>query len=645
MSTTATRYDHLTREQLVALLEKQQREKKLGLVWERDSIEPDREVNNDFVAMTLDGELSAGYTPYQNLLIEGDNYDVLRYLHLAYRGQVKVIYIDPPYNTGNGDFIYNDRFVDKEHRYRHSVWLEFMARRLELARDLLADDGVIFVSISDHEHARLVMLMDEIFPGMRVGSFVWRTRSGANDEKGRFFSVDHEYIVAYANPGFSFGGVKKALADYRNPDDDPRGKWVSGDLTKAHSLAQRPETFYTVHNPETDIYYPCDPNRVWAYATQERVKPGQRLRSMTMEQMIAEKRVLWKDEPEVAQYATEAELLAALKAGTAPANLNIYLDLERIKEDVRKGTAPEEVLEYIPPLSFWVGKKIGRLKPRLKKFAADLKTTERPISSWFAPNASVGKKDHKAALEELDADMITLLTAGYTSEGTKVLRQVMGNSGFQYPKPLSIIKQLIEQSTDPNEGHIVLDFFAGSGTTGQAVLELNQEDDGDRRFILVSSTEATEENPDKNICRDVTSRRLRNVIQGYEYPTKKGRKKVEGTGGEFAYLRSERIPVGRLHTHLKESQAWLALQQMHQLGLSPYDEERALQVLDDGFQRIVYVPEVTEETVAALEELAERDALTTRVYSPTPGLLEARVFSEHMTFARVPDAIIERFRL
>src|SRR5690606_906343 len=123
VSTTATRYDHLTREQLVALLEKQQREKKLGLVWERDSIEPDREVNNDFVAMTLDGELSAGYTPYQNLLIEGDNYDVLRYLHLAYRGQVKVIYIDPPYNTGNGDFIYNDRFVDKEHRYRHSVWL------------------------------------------------------------------------------------------------------------------------------------------------------------------------------------------------------------------------------------------------------------------------------------------------------------------------------------------------------------------------------------------------------------------------------------------------------------------------------------------------------------------------------------------
>ncbi|MER3462479.1 MAG: site-specific DNA-methyltransferase, partial [Armatimonadota bacterium] len=104
----------------------------------------------------------------------------------------------------------NDKFLDKEHRYRHSTWLEFMHRRLTLARDLLAEDGVIFVSISEHEHARLELLMEEIFPGMKVGNFVWRTRSGANDEKDWFVSVDHEYVLCYANPGFSFAGSKKA---------------------------------------------------------------------------------------------------------------------------------------------------------------------------------------------------------------------------------------------------------------------------------------------------------------------------------------------------------------------------------------------------------------------------------------------------
>src|SRR5690606_32326142 len=163
-------------------------------------------------------------------------------------------------------------------------------------------------------------------------------------------------------------------------------------------------------------------------------------------------------------------------------------------------------------------------------------------------------------------------------------RQVLGSTPFPYPKPLSVIKQLIAQSTAPREGHIVLDFFAGSGTTGQAVLELNQEDDGDRRFILVSTTEATEESPDKNICRDVTAKRLHNVIGGYTVPTKKGPQAVEGTGGEFAYLRSERIPFERLHTELAESQTWLALQQMHDLGLSPYDSNQAIQYVDDGTQ-------------------------------------------------------------
>ena len=169
-------------------------------MWERDELETDQTLNDDFVALDLLPEYSVGLAPYQNLLIEGDNYDVLRYLNIAYRGRIKCIYIDPPYNTGNQDFIYNDKFLDKEHRYRHSTWLEFMYRRLSLARDLLAEDGVIFVSISEHEHARLELLMDEIFPGMKVANFIWRTRSGANDEKDWFVSVDHEYVFVLCKP-------------------------------------------------------------------------------------------------------------------------------------------------------------------------------------------------------------------------------------------------------------------------------------------------------------------------------------------------------------------------------------------------------------------------------------------------------------
>src|SRR5690606_8308638 len=159
----AGRYAHLTREQLLRLLERRDAERQLGLVWERDEIEADRALNDDFVALELDEALSHGEAPWDNLIVEGDNYDALRYLRMTHAGRIRCIYIDPPYNTGNRDFVYNDRFVDRSHRFRHSLWLEFMYRRLQLAKDLLADDGVIFVSIDDNELFRLGMLMDRVF--------------------------------------------------------------------------------------------------------------------------------------------------------------------------------------------------------------------------------------------------------------------------------------------------------------------------------------------------------------------------------------------------------------------------------------------------------------------------------------------------
>lgn len=637
-SKTNSKYAHLSREQVEMLLEKYQTSRKLGLVWERDELEPDSSFNTDFVALELLPEHSVGIAPYQNLLIEGDNFDVLRYLNIAYRGRVKCIYIDPPYNTGNNDFIYNDKFLDKEHRYRHSTWLEFMYRRLVLARDLLTEDGVIFVSISEHEHARLELLLDEVFAGMKVANFIWRTRSGANDEKDWFVSVDHEYVLCYANPGFSFEGDVKSQKGYANPDGDDRGDWTSGDLGQGKTWLQRPDTFYPIHNPNSEVWYACDPSAVWRFSTKSRIN-GKKIRTMPMEDLIADNRIEWKPEPNPAFYKTQEELLAAIVAGTAPPNLRVYLQLNELERQVKAGEAPRKLLDNIPPLSFWVGKKIGYTKPRLKRFASELKRTEKPVSTWLLPSAL--KKNEAESLEGLDTT--TVMIAGYTSEGTALLKAMIGNKDFAFPKPLSLVKALIKQSTDAQNEDIVLDFFAGSGTTGQAVMELNTEDEGDRRFLLVSTSEATAKTPGKNVCRDITAKRLKAAIQGYTVPTKTGNKTIEGLVGEFGYLRSARIAMEVLHSQIRHDQIWLALQQMHNLGLLGFQSGELLQCLEDQSQRLVYVPTVSQEAVSALQQLVSKEAKSTVVYSGAPSLLEQRVFSEQINFLPVPEVLLERF--
>jgi adenine-specific DNA-methyltransferase len=194
----ADNYDDYSREELIRELRLRDRRPRFDLVWERKEIEHEKAVNDDFVALDFDPSLSCGEAPYRNLIIEGDNFNALRYLRMTHAGKIKCIYIDPPYNTGNRDFIYNDRFVDKEDAYRHSKWLEFMYRRLQLARDLLAEDGVIFVSIDDNEGFHLGLLMQQIF-GLQnfVGCFIWRKVDSPNDNKVAL-TPDHEYILCYA---------------------------------------------------------------------------------------------------------------------------------------------------------------------------------------------------------------------------------------------------------------------------------------------------------------------------------------------------------------------------------------------------------------------------------------------------------------
>ncbi|MFH1159213.1 MAG: site-specific DNA-methyltransferase, partial [Pseudomonadota bacterium] len=317
----ADKYSTYSKDDLIRLLRERERKPKFGLVWERDEIDHDKSVNGDFIALDLVPELSCGEAPYSNLLIEGDNFDALRYLRMTHAGQVKCIYIDPPYNTGNKDFIYNDHFIDKDDLYKHSKWLEYMYRRLVLARDLLREDGVIFVSIGEDEFANLTLLMDQVFSGMKVGTFVWRRRSGANDPTGYFTSTDHEYVICYANPNFSFQGLEKDFSSYSNFDENSQDPWKRGDLTKAHTYKQRKNAFYPIQNPRNGIWYACNPNTVWRFATEKNLKPGQKTRSPTMENHIKNNKVLFPANDKPVQYSGLNEIVQAIRNGTAPKGL------------------------------------------------------------------------------------------------------------------------------------------------------------------------------------------------------------------------------------------------------------------------------------------------------------------------------------
>ena len=259
-----SKYDRYSKEELIKIIEDRDRKPKFGLVWERDEIEFDRSFNQDFVALDVLPDLSCGTGPWANLLIEGDNFDALRYLRMTHAGRVKCICIDPPYNTGNKDFIYNDRFVDKDDLYKHSKWLEFLYQRFLLARDLLAEDGVLLVCINDDNRAKLELLLDQAFSGMRVGSLVWRKRRPSNAANmEHFYSSDHEHVLIYAGGQFQFAGAEKKWSGYSNWDEDKQDFWASSDLTLGFSREQRPNLYYPLYNSRTDTWYPCDPNRVW----------------------------------------------------------------------------------------------------------------------------------------------------------------------------------------------------------------------------------------------------------------------------------------------------------------------------------------------------------------------------------------------
>lgn len=368
-------------------------------------------------------EESVDWDTTQNLMIEGDNLEVLKLLQKSYAGKVKLIYIDPPYNTGK-DFVYPDNFQDNIRNYLeltgqvaggqkissnteasgrfHTDWLNMMYPRLKVARLLLSNPGFVFISIDDGECPSLRRLCDEVFGEENfVAQLVWKSRVSEDTRATTGVSTDHEYVLCYCRGNeVSLRGAEKDVEKFSNPDNDPRGPWRSADLTGLATRAARPNLHYDLINPATGTNYGCPP-KGWRYE-----KP-------TMMAKIAEGRILWP---------------------------------------------PEEG---------------GR--PRHKLFLNDLRSLYKNMSS--------------------------VITSTSTSDGTRELNVLMGDGIFPFPKPVELIRIIVEQASGSND--VVLDFFAGSGTTAHAVMAQNAADDGKRRYILVQLPEPLDpENKDQKVAAD-----------------------------------------------------------------------------------------------------------------------------------------------
>ncbi|MDO3392415.1 site-specific DNA-methyltransferase [Ligilactobacillus sp. 110_WCHN] len=357
----------------------------------------------------------------KNLFFTGDNLEVLRHLRNNYSNKIDVIYIDPPYNTGNDDFVYPDKFEYSDKQLEevfgmsekdilklnalkgsksHSAWLTFMYPRLWLAKQLLTDDGVIFVSIDENEEANLNLVLNDIFGEMNyVGDMIRKTRT-SNSDSGNGFNQQHEYIKIFSKKALSLRGDRKDFSNYKNPDNDKNGEWIK-DNPSARSGGS--SMAFEIKNPYTgQIDFPPE-GRYWAFSYD------------TFNKWIKEGKVIWE-------------------------------------KDIKKGRR-----------GFFVKKYKKELKDEYKTF-----------------------------------ESLTFISSNYlNSVGTKEVRDnyFNGQSLFSSPKPVNFIKKLIKSF--PSKEFNVLDFFAGSATTADAVMQLNAEDGGKRKFIMVQLPEKTYE-VDKN---------------------------------------------------------------------------------------------------------------------------------------------------
>ena len=401
-------------------------------------------------------EESVDFDGTQNVFIEAENLEALKILQKSYAGSVKMIYIDPPYNTGNDSFIYPDKFSESREEYArrvgdtddagylkrdgvfqgawrkngkdsghyHSNWLSMMLPRLHLAKTLLREDGVIFISIDDNEQAQLKLLCDEVFGAENfVGQFPWRKRTAKSDVPFGV-SADYEYLLAYARSNAFIASIDAEERRYFETDDFPNRPWRTHDLTTQRNASERPNSFFDLIDPKTGKTYPANPLRTWAVTKD------------TFQEYYDAGKIVFPDDYE-------------------------FL---KIKNPVMRYFKNDDI------------EKSGE---------------------YF------GRKAVSTKLPE---------SVGMSLNGTKEITELFKSKLFDFPKPSSLIKYLL-QILHVSDG-LILDFFSGSGTTAHAVMQLNAEDGGCRRFICVQLPEETDEKSEArkagfNTIAEIAKERIR----------------------------------------------------------------------------------------------------------------------------------------
>lgn len=475
-------FNNYTKDQLIKYIvdmRLKQKRTKYGLYWDT-SIEQDTEFVNITQKIPFLSPKDSVYNgTTNNILIEGDNLYSLTLLNTSLQSNsIDFIYIDPPYNTGKNDFIYNDKFVNSQDGYRHSKWLTSINLRLRLAKNLLRDTGLIFISIDDNEQANLKLLCDKVFGEKNFVSTLATVMNlkGNNDQFG--FAGSHEYTLVYSKDI-----TKSTIGEFEIDDDAVLEKWDIDDIGyfktgatlkatgKDSSREKRPLSFYPILVKNARIYSINDNEYLNIYDR----------KSFTFDDLYL-KELIEKYELEGYQV-----ILPILNGEFARWRWGFNSFQKKIDEII--------LLETKDSYSLY-----KKQRPKLGELP-----TRKPKSIFFKPEYSSGN-------------------------GTNQLFKIIGKNNFNNPKPLQLIKDFIYLAC-PKNG-IILDFFAGSGTTGQAVLELNQEDGGNRRFILCTNNE-------NNICTDVTYPRLKTVITGIRPD---GSKYNDGIPANLYYYKIDFIP-------------------------------------------------------------------------------------------------------
>lgn len=552
--------DGLTNEEKSELLGLLRKQKKYGLVWEdkpEDVEERLREELPVLVEDTAKALISTEADAPNHILIEGDNLEALTTLTYTHEGKIDVIYIDPPYNTGNNDFVYNDKFVDKEDSYRHSKWLSFMAKRLRIAKQLLSEKGVIFISIDDNEQAQLKLLCDEVFLSQNfVGTYFWK-RTSTPPALSYKIRRKLEFVLCYQNKDIPQRTFAQGYTD-------------GGDVPLLNS-----------GNPLGILEFPIGsvvfniPDGVYNRKSSYKIE--------LLENIIVE----------------NGKNINAFKAKG-----NFKWGQNNLNKEVSNGTY------------FLI--KSHQFSPRFQK---NSKSTKVP-SNIIDEDVYVGTNED--AQKEMDS---------------------LGIS-FSYAKPSSLISYLSQMPFWEDKNITILDFFAGSGTTLHATMELNK-DGGHRKCILVTNNE-------NNICEEVTYERNKRVINGYTTP--KG-EEVQGLkGNTLRYYRTSFVGRNRSMKNMRQlmslSTDMLCIKEDLYTEQPKFGEQptykNVFRYFDNGHKRmmIIYREEAVQQLVELIQKTDYESKMLVYVFSPSedPWEGEFEEVQDRVQLCALPQAIYNAYR-